>query len=183
MPRMLLVLTLLSVTLFGGCGDSSAPVAGGGASDKERFVASGDKLCRQLAARFPRVGVDHLKQSPAARLKAASAYREFTRQLSSGLVQLDAPDDTTAKQVVATSVRLASAARAQKISEKRVVSVSGGGDVKATFREALRSVKGEQRMIRDLAEPLDASMRRYGFKVCGDPQAFGAKTASRRTRG
>ncbi|HEV7804212.1 MAG TPA: hypothetical protein VGO80_00210 [Solirubrobacteraceae bacterium] len=179
---MPLVATVLCAALVGGCGDSRAPLAGGGASDKERFVASGDKLCRQLAARFPRVRADLRKQSPAARLKAASAYREFTRQLSSGLVQLEAPADPTAKQIVATSVRLASAARAQTTSEKRVAGATERGDVKAAFREALRSVRAEQRMTRDIAEPLDASMRRYGFRVCGDQQAFGAKEATSRTR-
>ena len=183
MPRMLLVATLLCAALLGGCGDASVPVAGRATTEKERFLASGDRLCRQLAARFAHVRAARREQSPAARLKAASAYREFTRQLSSGLVQMEAPHDATSKQIVSTSVRLASAARAQKISQKRVVTVSERGDVKAAFRETLRAVKAEQRMIRDLAEPLDARMHRYGFRVCGDPQAFGARKATARTRG
>lgn len=182
MPRVLLVATLVCAALVGACGDTRAPVAGGAPSEQQRFVAAGDRLCGQLAARFPRVRAEGREQSPAARLKAASAYREFTRQLSAGLVQLEAPADATAKQIVALSVRLASAARAQKISQKRVVSVSGRGDVKATFREALRSVRAEQRMMRTIAKPLDARLRRYGFRVCGNAQAFGAKTATRRAR-
>ena len=182
MPRVLLVATLLCAALVGGCGNSSAPVAGGAASDRERFVASGDKLCRQPAARFPRLRAARRQQSPAARLKAASAYREFTRELSSGLVQLEALEDPTSKQIVSASVRLASAARAQKLSQKRVVTASERGDVKAAFRETLRSVRAEQRMMRGLADPLDARMRRYGFSVCGNPQAFGAQKATARTR-
>lgn len=183
MPRVLLVATLLSAALVGACGNSSAPVAGRATSEKERFVASGDKLCRQLAARFPRVRAPRREQSPAARLKAASAYREFTRQLSSGLIQLEAPGDAAAKQIVALSVRLASAAREQKIAQKRVVSISERGDVGATFRETLRSVRAEQRTMRTIAEPLDAGMRSYGLRVCANPAVFGAKTAATRARG
>ena len=184
MPRLLLLATLLCALVLAACGGGSdgggggAGEAGGGDGNaRERaekpFAAAGDDLCRRLAKRFPRVRADRAERTPGAVLQGASAYRDFTRDLHAGLVKLDAPAD--AQQIVAMSQRLSAAALSRKILQKRVVALTRDGEVQAAFRAALASVKAQQRMIRDIAEPLDKRMRAYGFKVCGRPQTFGAK--------
>lgn len=180
MSRLLLLSILLSAVLLAACGGPGDSGDSGDSGDDARsgreaptarddrgFVTAGDELCGRLANRYPRARADRLEQSPAAGLKAASSFREYTRELHAGLKRLNAPDDAEARQIFVMTERLSAAALSHKIRHKRVVAAQQSGEVQAAFRAALDVVKGQRRMVSDVARPLDRRMRAYGFKVCG----------------
>ena len=174
MPRLPLLI-LLCAALLAACGGSGAdegepdrvPAAGAAASGDDGFVTAGDDLCRRLAQRYPRARADRLEQSPADGLKAASSFREYMRELNAGLKLLSAPADADARQILVMTERLAAAALSHKIRHKRIVAARQSGELQDAFRAALDAVKGQRRMVSDVARPLDRRMRAYGFKVCG----------------
>lgn len=174
MPRLALLILLCAALLAacGGSGDDEgepdrAPAAGAAASGVDGFVAAGDDLCRRLAQRYPRARADRLEQSPADGLKAASSFREYMRELNAGLKLLSVPADAEARQILVLTERLTAAALSHKIRHKRIVAAQQSGEVQDAFRAALDALKGQRRMVSDVARPLDRRMQAYGFKVCG----------------
>jgi hypothetical protein len=180
MSRLLLIALLLSAALLAACGGSGdSGDSGDGARDEREapasgtagggnsFVTAGDELCGRLAKRYPGARADRLEQSPAAGLKAASSFREYTRELNAGLKRQTAPDDADARQILVMTERLAAAALSHKVRHQRVVAAQQSDGPQAAFRAALEAVKGQRRMVSDVARPLDKRMRAYGFKVCG----------------
>jgi hypothetical protein len=112
--RLTLTGMLLCGALFAGCGD-----AGGGEGSTERFIDAGDRLCVRLGERLK--GSSTLANSPAALVRSASGYRDFTRDLSAGLTK-SAPDaDAAAKRIVDDSAKLATIARRQKLRAKEIL--------------------------------------------------------------
>ena len=161
MARSLLTGMLLCGALVAGCGDSGS----GSQGSKERFIADGDKLCASLAGRAK--ASSRTADTPAALLRRASAFRELTRDLSTGLAKSAPDDDATARRIVGDATRLATIARSQKVLAKRIVAAQRGrtpGSLQRLGRAFNRTATGRQRT---LALGLDRRMRDYGFRSCG----------------
>lgn len=161
MTRSPLTGLLLCGALVAGCGGSG----GGSDASRERFIADGDKLCASLAERA--TSTSQPINTPAALLRRASAFRELTRDLSSGLATSAPAGDAAAKRIVDDAARLATIARSQKVLAQRIVAAQRSrtrGSLPRLGRAFNRTAGGRQRT---LALGLDRRMRDYGFKSCG----------------
>lgn len=163
MLRALPAALLACATLLLACGDS-----GGSEGSEERFLSDGDKLCNRLGERSQALAKQRVAGNARDLVRNASAYRDLTRDLSTGFAAMRVPaGDADARRIVRLAAGVASSARAQKVRAKRLSADTERGSVAAVNRGVRSYNSAASRMKRSFADPLDRAMRAYGFKNCG----------------